>query len=281
MLNRRRLLTGAAALAAYSRIHPARALSAGERILLLGAQSPAQAFLARTTGLSAKHQVAYTTFINALVLAGVWPLLKVLYVLATQNSTVALLNLINDTFTLVPIGPPTFTVDQGYAGDGVSTLLDTQWLASNFTSLNNLSMFGWALTHTNGNGQWGCFDVGGRVGQLASSSSPTNMFIRMNRTAGADINLTIPTDIGFFGASRTSSTNVDAQANATQFIGNTQASTVPTITSMKICGVGVNPGDFDVAQVGMFGAGNAMTPAQMNATFKAAHLYMQTIAGVP
>lgn len=242
--------------------------------------SPSQAFLARTSGLDTRHTYAYTALIKSLIDAGVWSSLKVLYCTAAQNSTVALLNLVNESFPLLPVNSPTFTADAGYAGNGTSSYLDTQFIAANFTNLDSLTVFAWELTHTNGNGAWGAYDPATSRGQLVTPTSTTNLNIRFNRAASGDLNLTIATDIGFFGAVRTSSSNVDAYSNATQLLGNSQASVAAPNASMKIGAIAATAGGYDTAQVGMFCVADALTPAQMAAVYKACHAYMQLVAGV-
>ena len=90
----------------------------------------AAAFLARTSGLDARHTSLYITLINGLVADLVWSQLDLLYILATQNSTVALLNLTSSSFPLSAINAPTFAADQGYTGNGSNSALDTGWIAS-------------------------------------------------------------------------------------------------------------------------------------------------------
>jgi len=89
----------------------------------------AAAFLARTSGLDATHTDAYIALICGLVADGVWPLLDVLYVYATQNSTTALLNLVQNRFNGVIHGTPAFTADRGFTGTDSST---TTYIATGF-----------------------------------------------------------------------------------------------------------------------------------------------------
>lgn len=92
--------------------------------------SAATDFLARTSGLNAAYTSAYTTMIDGLVSDGVWSLLDALYMLWSQDSTTALLNLCSASFPLVVHGSPTFAASAGYTGvTGSSTVyLDTQYV---------------------------------------------------------------------------------------------------------------------------------------------------------
>src|SRR5215471_17837360 len=78
----------------------------------------ASAFLARTSGLSTQERNAYINLINGLVSDGVWSLLDALYVMATNTTSTAALNLVSTSFSLVTHGSMTFTADVGYTGDG-------------------------------------------------------------------------------------------------------------------------------------------------------------------
>lgn len=87
--------------------------------------SEATTFLARTTGLDATHQTAYTTLICGLVTDSLWTNIDALWILATQDATTAGLNLKSTSFTLTPTNAPTFTADQGYTGNGTTQCLNT------------------------------------------------------------------------------------------------------------------------------------------------------------
>lgn len=109
------------------------ALVGSSRALLSGGVSPQAArFLARTSGVDTLHRNAYINLINGLVEDGVWSLLDVLYIFATQSSANALLNLIGSSFNGTANGSPTFTANQGFTGVDASTTvyIDTGFNAS-------------------------------------------------------------------------------------------------------------------------------------------------------
>lgn len=112
------------------------------RLILRGGSTPipgveATTFLARTSGLSTKERDAYVRLINGLVADGTWTIFDILYVLATNNTTTAALNLISTSFGLTTTGSLTFAADVGYTGDGSTGFLNTNWTpvtsAINFT----------------------------------------------------------------------------------------------------------------------------------------------------
>lgn len=89
----------------------------------------ASAFLARAGVLDRKHSNAYTQLINGMVADGTWSIFDLLYIFATQNSTVALLNLVSSNFAATITGTITFAVDRGLTG----TASTGSYINSNFT----------------------------------------------------------------------------------------------------------------------------------------------------
>ena len=97
------------------------------------ASSQALAYLARTVGGNEGGNAAnITTLIDGLVSDGVWSKLDCLYVLAQQNATDALLNLIGTNYTISGTG--TFVAYKGFTS--LTSLLNTQFNASTATGPN-------------------------------------------------------------------------------------------------------------------------------------------------
>ena len=93
-------------------------------------------FLARTSGLSATETTAYTNLICGLVTDGVitgtlgstascGAPLDALYILGTNTTTTAALNLCGTSYSLTTNGTCQFTVDTGYTGDASTCYFDT------------------------------------------------------------------------------------------------------------------------------------------------------------
>lgn len=80
---------------------------------------------------------------------GIWSLLDVFYVQAAHDSAAAKLNWKgNAAYDLTAVNSPTFTVDQGFAGDGATSYLASTWAPNagvNFTQ-NNAAMGFWSRT---------------------------------------------------------------------------------------------------------------------------------------
>lgn len=125
-----------------------------------------QAILTRAAALgytlpSPDQQVKQKLFISTLKSLGIWELLDVLYVFATDgDQNFATLNWKNPSvFQITRVSNPTFTVNQGFRPSGTGSYLNTGWAPSingvNYT-LNNAS-FGY---HLIGNSQSDLFDCG-------------------------------------------------------------------------------------------------------------------------
>ena len=109
-----------------------------------GGCAQATTWLGRVT-VDATHQAAYTTLICGAVTDGWWSKLDGLYILNTQTSTAALLNLISTSFPLTNNGALTFTADHGYAQSNNTSYLSTTFAASGGTNYtqNSASFGGW------------------------------------------------------------------------------------------------------------------------------------------
>jgi hypothetical protein len=109
------------------------------------------AFLARTSGLNATHTNAYKALINGLVADGVFAKLDALYLFATQDTTTARLNLVQNNFNCTLTNTPTFTADRGYTGGagGSAPYLDSGFspITSGGSFARNSACLGiWTIT---------------------------------------------------------------------------------------------------------------------------------------
>lgn len=125
-----------------------------------GNSAAATNFLARTAGLDGTHTTIYTNLLNGLTTDGFFDgsgnstLLDALYILATQNTTTAALNLVKNSFNLTTTGANlTFTTDQGYVstGDALVTGFIPSTAGGSMTQ-NSAHIFGYDLTNANPGG---------------------------------------------------------------------------------------------------------------------------------
>ncbi len=112
----------------------------------------AAAFLARTSGLDATHIAAYTALGNSLDAHHLVCKLDMLHIYATQDSTTALLNFVQNAYNGVAHGTPAFTADRGFLGIDNSA---TVYISTGFTPFTavgskfktlNAHLSAWSLT---------------------------------------------------------------------------------------------------------------------------------------
>lgn len=117
----------------------------------------AAAFNARTSGQNNAHLDANCVFINGLDTDGLFTIGDAAYLIATDTSGNAALNIISSSYTLTVNGSPTFTANSGYVGGSASNL-DTGFNAStaggHFVQNTN-SAFIWTLTTLSGGVDYG------------------------------------------------------------------------------------------------------------------------------
>jgi hypothetical protein len=165
--------------------------------------------------------------IRALMGDGLWSKLDVLYVFAAHDEQAGRLNWkAPGTLTATAVNSPTFTADQGFAGNGTTSYLGD----TTFNPATN------GVNYTQDSASWGVWSR--TSGQMASSSSgwfdgtdgttimprsAADAFnFRINQAAGSATDATVLTGAGLFVANRSAS-------NATQAYANGVAKTVSSI----------------------------------------------------
>lgn len=119
----------------------------GSNTVFLGAL---EQFLVRlTTPPTTARIAAYSALIEALVDAGVWTKLDALYIYAAADQATALTNLVSSSYGSTAVNSPGFTADLGFAGNGSSSYIDTNFTPStaggNFVQ-NSAHYSAWVLT---------------------------------------------------------------------------------------------------------------------------------------
>lgn len=84
----------------------------------------------------ADRRDAIDTLISTLQDDGIWDKLDGLYVLAAHTEQAALLNWVEDARNLTAYNSPTFDVDEGFTGDGVTSYLQAGPFAGNLLGLD-------------------------------------------------------------------------------------------------------------------------------------------------
>jgi hypothetical protein len=185
-----------------------------------------QAILTRATALgytlpSAGQQTKQNQLIVDLKAAGVWTRLDVLYMFATDgNNSFATLNWKNPTTNQCTlVNTPTFTTNQGFTGNGVSSNIDTNYNPNTFSSpnylLNDASLGWWKrTTGTIASNRRIISVTSGRI-NIANTNTNYQMF---NTTFGTGSGQTIATDFSITGFALTNKTGSLA---GTHYVANT------------------------------------------------------------
>jgi hypothetical protein len=194
-----------------------------------------QAVLDRSTALgytapSAAQQTLQNTLVEDLKTAGVWDKLDVFYVFATDgDSDYATLNWkAPSSFQATKTNSPTFTADSGFAGNGSSSYLNTNYNPStsgtNYT-LNDASISIWSNDFVLNNFITGV--ESGAANCIRMSSTSANQRINMGNSAG------FTPAVNFSDSSKKlRQLNRTSSTNATAFIDTT--STTHTGNSTEI-----------------------------------------------
>lgn len=230
--------------------------------------SQATTFLARTSGLDAAHTAAYTNLICGLVANGLWSGFDFLYVFSTQDATTAGLNLVSTSYTATPTSSPTFTADRGYAGNGTSSYVSSNW---------NPSTNGVQLTQDSASiGVWSLTDkVSATSTEIGAVAAGATSFLRMQtKNAGnftSAINNTTSVNVantdatGFYTGNRSSSTAVTAYKNGVSVGSGSIASTPRPNATMLIDAQtveGTGPSNFSVSQLSIAFAGRSFSAVE-------------------
>lgn len=108
-----------------------------------GYDADAAAFFARAGALTEGRKALINTFVVGLKADGVWSKVDALWLLANETSAAAGKNVRKDDHHITAVNSPTFTVDRGYAGDGATSYLRTDYIPSTdgvALSLNSCSI---------------------------------------------------------------------------------------------------------------------------------------------
>jgi hypothetical protein len=241
-------------------------------------------FIGRVSVDSA-HQTDYQNLICGLVTDGVWSKLDLLYVFATQNSSAALDNLISSSFTATASNAPTFAADTGYAGNGSSAYIDSNYnvstQATNFTQ-NSSSLFAWSTEAGADNGT--------AVGNAATCNYGLNITPYSYSATAAltlDSNLGISwsnpgpygsSGAGFYTGSRTSSTQVDLYQNSTDVAASSSnASIAPPSADITFLTTGGSCGSYFSGNLGAAGVGGGLTSTDVSNLYARLHTFLHAV----
>ena len=182
----------------------------------------ALAYLARTVGGNEGGNGAnIATLIDGLVSDGVWAKLDALYVLAQQNATDALLNLVGTSYSLSVFAVPVFTAYVGYSSFSLGALdtgFNAAYAPSPHYTANNASYGVWSYAVVTENyAVMGNGAIEGNASIMYPHFTDNNFYPRLNDNSGGSV--PSPGSKGLFVGDRPSSVNVFPYWNGAQQAG--------------------------------------------------------------
>lgn len=260
---------------------------------LSGGCSQASAWIARAQAVfptyDGTHQSTDTTFICGLVSAGIWAKMDVLSVYATQDTTVARLNMVSSSFTGTLVASPSFQQDRGYTTNGSTSYIDTNFIPSTGGSqlyTQDAAHFGfWSNTsRTAGTG----IDMGAFTGNTTyiRAFNSTGSQGTINDNGSSVLLLTNGTSLGHSLMSRTAPSGAGAQNiywNGTTTTSDSTASSGLSSVSFFV-GAANNAGsplsNPSATQYTMMSIGGKLSASDAS-TFYTAIRTLMTARGVP
>ena len=230
-----------------------------------------QAVLDRATTLgytqpSTAQKKKQNTLIQDLKDAGIWDLLDVFYVFATDGSSdFATLNWKSPSANqATKVNSPTFTSNLGFTGNGTSSYLNTNWEPStqgvNYT-VNEASCFTYLGLD---------LAVSSTVSYGSNIGTPTRTITQTTRVPGDTLNFLLNTGaftsitnsnaIGFYHNKRTTSTAVQLFKNGASVASQSQAASgIPPLNIFLLArNNNGTAGNFDANRMSVFGAGSSL-----------------------
>jgi hypothetical protein len=254
----------------------------------LGGSSPvvctqAQGFFARASGLDSIHKRAYNDLICGLVNAGIWSKLDVLYIFAAPDSTTALLNLVNSSFTATAQGSPTFTADRGYAVSATDNYVSSNYNFStngtNYTQ-DSASMGGWSAAA--GSTFWPAWDTNTGFG------GNTNIITFDAGDIGFTINDTFQLSVGndadgsgMFVAVRPNSSTAIVYRNGVSFGSVSQTSVALENGVLETGGDTTNALNHFSGTIRAMFAGGSLSPTDVSTFYGLMSTYMRAVGAAP
>jgi Putative Ig domain len=270
--------------------------------LVVAACSQSTTFIARTSGLSGTESGAYTTLICGLVADGIitgtmsgsgsgasacGALIDGLYILATNTTTTANLNLCGTSYGLIANNSPAFTADQGYTGNASNAWLDTGFnprtaSAPNFTQ-NSATIAAYVTTNRTTTQTYVSIGAGSGTYSYVQpyrTNASGNVNIEVNGSTFPFQGTGVATAAGFTAAVRTASTQISAyRNNSSTPLGTTSdTSSIPfngDIGLLQLQGTG----DFSGDQIAAAVIGSGLTGTQWLAVANRVGAYVSTVCG--
>jgi hypothetical protein len=216
-----------------------------------------------TTNATGARAVIIDDTIRQLKAVGVWSKLDAFYMLAAAASDQALLNWKSASFTCTTNGTITFTADQGYAGNGSTGYLDTNFnpstagggFAQNSVHLGLYSRSSIASTEL----------IGNQAALLIPRNGSNAFVARLHRTSSFNIvGSGLTTGAGYFAASRLNSTVADGIVGTTIYTNvSNVTNTAPANANLWVCSWNGTAPVYGTAQIACAHFGSGLTSGEL------------------
>lgn len=240
-----------------------------------GFDSSYQAVLDRATALgytlpSAAQQVKQNTLLSALKSNGIWSLLDVFYVFATDGDrNFAELNWVSPTqYKISEAGTMTFTPNDGF---NIASALNSHWLDTGYIP--------GSANYTQNNCSIGCHvsSTGVNTGAICGNFGTNHSYLRWSQRSLCSntshlISNTIATKLGFFHLYRKDATNLYLYQNGALLNNDATPSDGIDAVSFYVCRANGLAAIFD-GRVSMFFAGASLTTKE-SALYSAWNTYI-------
>lgn len=220
-----------------------------------------------------------STLIGGLKTASVWPLLDRLWLLAAENSQSALIDFVARA-SATAVNSPTFTTDRGYAGNGTSSYLNSNYTPStNAVALSQNSAHLALYTTDTAGTRGSCGMDGNPALHLFAPFGNGAMFARINDGSGG-AGLGTALGAGLFVGNRTAAANTLYYVNGASI--GTDAVDVSTGLSVLPLYVGAlntsgGPSNLTARRNGIFGVGGSLGASGIVAYSAAINAHMTSI----
>jgi len=239
------------------------------------------------TRMTSQPNDARKTLINntimALKAAGVWDKMDCLYFMAAHDSQAAGLNWKTriPRYDLVPQNAPTFSVDRGFTGDGVSMYLDTGFqpgVSAGMLTQDNNSFHLFSLSSASSN----AIECGNNTNSFRVRSTTSRFETRDMTSAINPTQVNVLTGLGMFSAARNNSATWRMDFNGAKLADQAGASEAPVAVNTWILGRNVD-GVLNTPtsrRVAMYGMGAYITEAECANLYSISTGYLQAVGAV-
>lgn len=236
---------------------------------------------------SATRKIQIDNLIKSLKNKGIWSKLDVLYVFAAHTEQAALLNWVGDYSNATKVNSPTFTTDRGFAGNGSSSYLNSNYNTATQAvnlSQNSASIGIYSRTELASNvDDCGTAKTTATTGGLYVSHRAANNSSYWRSNTGTTESTVITTSLGWKIVSRTASNSATIYQNtiAKETITTVSSTPVSLVTYIGATNVNGSPSGYSPRQFSAFFVGAGLDSASVVSIVNFFETYLDAVgAGV-